>query len=278
MKITSILASLITAAFALGQGAAQAAKPISPMYVTTGSGTILVFTAPDTYSVFATGLDNPSGIAIDRKGNVFVAEHNTGRILKFTAPNVSSIYGTVSRPGHMALDGCGNLFVASVEDGTVLMYTGPNQYVVYGSGLSTPVGVTLDSQQRVVVSQVADNVSGSVVVFSARNTYTTYASNVPGVRGISMDSIDNLYLVENSGSGSLRVYTAPNNFTYWSGPMTFPYGAFVGPSDVAYVADTSSIIAFSGPNTSSAFAGGLFYPNAINWEVQFKKHRDCSNR
>lgn len=46
-------------------------------------GIIYKFTPAGTKSMFASGLNNPTGLAFDASGNLFVAETNTGTIYKF---------------------------------------------------------------------------------------------------------------------------------------------------------------------------------------------------
>src|SRR5205814_418247 len=50
-------------------------------------------------------------LAVDDKGNLFVAEHVTGSILKFTPDGKKSTFASEVSPYKMAVDGAGNLFV-----------------------------------------------------------------------------------------------------------------------------------------------------------------------
>lgn len=81
--------------------------------------------------------NGPRGLALDRRGNIFVADSNNSRIEKFTSSGdyVASIgkkgagYGQLGEPNGIAVDGAGNIYVAEAsnhrvqklaEDGTFL--------------------------------------------------------------------------------------------------------------------------------------------------------------
>lgn len=218
-------------------------------------------------------------MAIDRKGNLFVAEAGANRILKFSAPNTSSVYGYLNSPASVALDGCGNLFVTSVLDGTVTMFTGAMESRVYASGLNHPVGIALNEQQQVFVSQFADEIQGSIVRLTDNGSSYVFASALPSVRAFSFDSQGRLYLTEDSNYGSVSVYTAPNTGNVILNGLSYPFGVFVSPSDTLFVLSPSNISTFALDGSSAAsFASGLFYPNHIAWTTPFTRHNYCAHR
>lgn len=274
------LVAMVVAEFGL-LGSLHAMPPRTPpiTYATTGAGDILAFEGPESYTVFASGLNNPGGMAIDRKGNLYVAENGANRILKFSASNTFSVYGYVNTPASVALDGCGNLFVTSVLDGTVTMFTSAMQSTVYASGLNYPVGIALDQQQQVFVSQFADEIQGSIMKLADNGTSSVFASGLRSVRAFSFDSEGHLYLTEDSNNGSVSVYTAPDTGNVILSGLNYPFGVFVSPSDSLFVLSPSSISTFALDGSSGAsFASGLFYPNHIAWETPLKRHNYCAHR
>src|SRR6266567_4049781 len=83
---------------------------------------ILKFTPDGERSTFASGIVTETydpyhvaevftGLALDRSGNLFVAEHVSGSILKFTPDGKKSTFASGVSPYKMAVDGAGNLFV-----------------------------------------------------------------------------------------------------------------------------------------------------------------------
>src|SRR5436190_1615906 len=85
--------------------------------------TIFKFTPEGVKSTFASGIvpetydpyhvaEVFTGLALDRSGNLFVAEHVSGSILKFTPDRKKSTFASGVSPYKMAVDGAGNLFAS----------------------------------------------------------------------------------------------------------------------------------------------------------------------
>lgn len=94
------------------------------LYITDGYGNARVHKfAPDGKLLFSWGEPGtgpgqfrlPHGIAIDREGDVYVADRENSRVQRFTADGkfVSELTG-IARPCQVAFDSAGNLFVAEV--------------------------------------------------------------------------------------------------------------------------------------------------------------------
>src|SRR5438876_590097 len=93
------------------------------LFVRDGN-TIFKFTPEGVKSTFASGIvpetydpyhvaEVFTGLALDRSGNLFVAEHVSGSILKFTPDGKKSTFATgISYPGDLVFDRAGNLFVS----------------------------------------------------------------------------------------------------------------------------------------------------------------------
>ena len=94
----------------------------------------------------ANSLCFPSGVAVDKLGNVYVADGNSGRVLEYNTPlttdtNADSVFGTcgsfglsacsglnansLSDPTGVAVDSSGNLYVVDNQDNRVLEYNQP---------------------------------------------------------------------------------------------------------------------------------------------------------
>ena len=105
----------------------QAAAPL-PALLFAGSQTTV-----------GTGLDAPYGVAVDGKGDVFIADSN--RILKLSASGgaQTTIGSGLNFPAGVAVDGAGNVFVADEENTRVVEIAadGGAQTTV-GTGLLTP--------------------------------------------------------------------------------------------------------------------------------------------
>ncbi len=114
---------------------------------------------------------NPSGVAVDGRGNVYVADYNNSTLRKITPEGMVStlggkpgLSGSEDGPGSMArfnkpqgvaVDGAGNLYVADTQNHTIrvgsrfsidpwtLRHSGPTAYlnvITYGNNLFVAVG------------------------------------------------------------------------------------------------------------------------------------------
>ena len=120
---------------------------------------------------------DPIGVAVDRSGNVYVADHFNSAIRKIdTNDVVTTIIADASifhGPSGVAVDGLGNLFVADAESGAICeinaagsvttLAGGGGAWGAYLNGLGTnatftwPSGITVDSSGRIYVGDTGHN-------------------------------------------------------------------------------------------------------------------------
>ena len=87
-------------------------------------GKIFKFTWDGVQSIFASGLDDPQGLAFDGAGNLFVAV-NGGSIYKYQPNGVRSTFASgLDYTSCSGLDSADNLFVADFSGGVPHMGTG----------------------------------------------------------------------------------------------------------------------------------------------------------
>jgi len=178
------------------------------LYVSTQrrpSHAILQFTPSGTYSVYASGLTFPRGLAFDSIGNLFAAETvvpdniEIGRVLKFNLRNKVSTVGSAARSYFfegLAVDLAGNAYVMASDDnspteaGTIFKFTPSGERIVFGSVPGTTPGNELQPNW-----------------------------------GLAFDSAGNLYAAD--GGAQTIFKFAPNGMrTVFVGPSAFATGAY----------------------------------------------------
>jgi DNA-binding beta-propeller fold protein YncE len=159
---------------------------------------------------------DPSGIAVDGYGNVYVADSGNNRIQKFTSDGIfiakwgsyGSGDGQLLFPFGIAVDGFGNVYVLDQDNVRIQKFTSTGGFITkwgsYGSG---------DGQ-----------------------------FNWPW--GIAVDGSGNVYVAD-SGNDRIQKFTSSGGFiTKWGsrgsrdGQFNYPWGIAVDGSGNVYVADT----------------------------------------
>ena len=74
-----------------------------------------------------TGLSYPEGLAVDRAGNVYVADRGNDRVVKLPAgPNTQTVlpFTGLNNPDGVAVDSAGNVFVTDTDNNRVVKLDG----------------------------------------------------------------------------------------------------------------------------------------------------------
>ena len=233
--------------------------------------------APIASAGAAAGLTTPYNVALDRDGNVYVAEASPYEVLAF-GPASSGSFGnplaTLTnfegyQPGGVAADNAGNLYIAVAADGyfqlfqtqsveggltsssavTPLATIGPSAYYV-GSGIaidvqpspSTPPNIWTSGGQNSTDYGALWNWSPAGVLLN------TYASPSFGttVNGVAVDGNGVVYAAyEGSSSDSIALLSSP---TYTAGttiPLPSP-SPFVLPSGPSVVSVSVAVLPAAG--------------------------------
>jgi len=204
------------------------------LFVVVG-GKIIEFTPDGVQSTFASGLNNPAGLAFDSAGNLFVGDGDA--IYKFTPEGVRSTFALgVSSPYPIGCDSAGNLFVAD-GSGSILKFTPDGVRTTFASGVNVFEGVAVDNAGNLFVATqgLPNGRPGRPVA----NTYTIYKFNPQGVRStfasghlsetigffvsLGVDSSGNLYLVDagdiyDGGGSAIYKFTRGGSRSIFFGP------------------------------------------------------------
>jgi hypothetical protein len=152
--------------------------------------------------VSADSLSNPTGVALDSNGNVYIADQNNNRILRYTGTSTTAttVYGqanfttsatgvtatTLNTPWMLAIDRSDNLFVTDYGNRRVLVFPSGSTTVarVYGQGSFT-CGLA--------------NTNGSCA------TTGVTANGLNNPRGVSVDAFGNVYIAD-TGNNRILIY------------------------------------------------------------------------
>jgi DNA-binding beta-propeller fold protein YncE len=220
-----------------------------------------VFGQPDfTSKASATtqnGMQNPYGVAVDASGNLYVADRNNNRVLRFanaaTATNGANANGVLGQPNFtssgvattqngmssplgVAVDGTGNLYVAEYPNNRVLRFAnaasaanGANANGVLGqTGFTTNPAATSQSGMYYPFDVAVDGTGNLYVAEYSNNRVLRFANAASAANGANANGV-----LGQTG------YTTNTPATTQNG-MTNPYALSVDASGNLYVADRNN--------------------------------------
>lgn len=114
----------------------------------------------------ATPLNGPNGLALDSKGNLYVANQNSNQVLVYN-PNyvqltTKSITAGLSQPVGVAFDSKGNVYVANHGSQSITQYSstgGQNTTFSITNGILNPRAIAIDAVDDLYVSDNFTNIT-----------------------------------------------------------------------------------------------------------------------
>jgi DNA-binding beta-propeller fold protein YncE len=262
----------------------------------TGNGPQVAF-PPGVQTMIGSGFGNPSGVAVDGSGDVFVADYGNNAVCEIVAASgavsSSSTVNTVGSgfnfPYGVAVDGSGNVFVADGVSSTVYEIVAVKGVVsststvnTVGSGFGYPTGMAIDGSGNVFVADDGNNTVYEIVavngVVSSSSTVNTVGSGFSQPNGVAVDGSGNVF-VGDYGNNAVKEIVASNGLVTASSTVTTvgsgffqPVGVAVDGSGDVFVADTGNnavkeILAVNGLVSSSStvntVGSGLSFPTGV---------------
>ncbi len=216
-------------------------------------------------------LSDPTGVAVDSQGDVYVADTGGNEILEITpSGNVTQVgvSATFNRPTGVAVDAFGNVYVADTGDNEIREITSAGTLQTLASGLRGPQGVAVDSSGNVFVADTGNNeideigpggtlsvIAGSAGLIGCMDGNGTAAS-FDEPTSLAFDSSGNLYVADRNNNAIRRITSvgSSDTVTTWAGGG----GACGGSSPGAggYQDGTGTNALFLGPTGVTVDAAG----------------------
>jgi hypothetical protein len=232
MKLPCYLRGLILAGAAIGGG--------DGLSIIAGDGTA---NPPTPGPATSSPLNNPSGVAVDSSGNVYIADPANNVIEKVTPAGTLSIFaGTgsggwptagratnskLNYPSGVAVDSSDNVYIADSANnliekvtpaGTLSIYAGtgsgaaPTVGPATNSALNYPVGVAIDSSGNLYILDVSNNLvekvtpAGTLSIFAGSGHQGTPVSG-----GATSSSFNNPHGIAVDSTGNVYIADSYNN-------------------------------------------------------------------
>lgn len=248
------------------------AAPGDLFVVDNGASALVKYNPAGTKTTFLSGLTNPTGIAFDSKGNIFVAENisaGNSIISKITPTGIKTLFASgFTIPQGLAFDNSGNLFVADGFASTITKISPTGTKTPFASSVGLPIGLAFDKAGNLYE---ADNASGQIFKFTPGGTKTPFASGLGDPFGLAFDSGGTLF-VSSTNAGTVKKVSPAGTVTPFASAVGNPRGLAFDSSGNLYVADAgspSAIYLFTPSGTKSTFAGGPGIGAGSPWLIAF---------
>jgi secreted PhoX family phosphatase len=225
-----------------------------PLYVSSSNGSIYKFDKDGNSTVFASGLSDPRGVAIDKFQNLYVAEYGNSRVVKYNLTSGASeiVIDSLSEPTSVAVDSFGDVYVTQegtsarnivrVKDRKIIrtftaspsaIAFGVNDLLLVGLFESSrvswggqtssptdtvlePIMIATDANGRVFVAQgTASNAKVFRYHQEGPSGKAVVADGLNGASGIAVDPVGNIYIAE-PGSSRIALADIDGNFYFWA--------------------------------------------------------------
>jgi sugar lactone lactonase YvrE len=189
-------------------------REVSGGTITTIAGTGAAGISGDGGSALSAAFNNPTALAMDLNGNLYIADTDNHRIRKITASTISTVAGSgeqffsgdnaaatgagLDSPNGVAVDVAGNIYIGDTRNQRIrvvntsgiistLAGNGSKSYAgdggaAIGASLARPRGLSVDAQGNIYV---ADSDNNSIRLIANTGTITTVAGN--GSQGFAGD-------------------------------------------------------------------------------------------
>src|SRR5882724_1170181 len=224
-------------------------------------GTIYKFAPDGTWSIFATGLNDPEGLAFDSAGYLFVADSGTGsgdgKIYKFAPDGTRSIFATgLNFPFGLACDSGGNLFESDLVNGTIYKFAPDGTRSTFATGLNGPQGLAFDSAGNLFEAEYAGDIqNGAIYKFAPDGTRSTFATQLTDPQGLAFDSAGDLFEAD-YGSNTIYKFAPDGTQSTFATGVSHPSFLAIQPAATpSYAAQIQPPINVDGTSTFSARHG-----------------------
>ena len=250
----------------------QSKKSLSGAVVTTVSTykNVVTVAGGNGQGSLANQFSNPSGLAVDGSGNLYVADKENHRVQKCAVTDgtwtCSTFAGSgqgpdanqFSYPFGVAVDSSGNVYVADSGNNRVQQFasdcTTPCLGVTITDGLNNPRGVAVDGSGNVYVADTYNNrvqkcvpsgITWTCSTFAGGNGLGSALNQLHYPYGVAVDASGNVYVAD---FGNTRVQKFAPNCTISCSGETIASGFNEAPRGVAVDALGNVYVADSGNN------------------------------
>jgi sugar lactone lactonase YvrE len=180
----------------------------------------------------------PYSVALDRAGDVFLADYCNDRVVEVPAGGGAPITvgSGLSSPHGVAVDGAGDVFIADTfHNQVVKVPVGGGLQTTVGSGLNSPYGVTVDGAGDVFIADSGNN--RVVKVPAGGGAQTTVGSGLNGPESVAVDQAGDVFIADTFNTRVVKVPAGGGAQTTVGGGLSYPTGIAADQAGNVFIAD-----------------------------------------
>jgi len=223
---------------------------------------------PGTAAAIGSGFTSPAGVAVDKAGNIFIADSSANSVYELVGGSGSPVsIGTgFLKPDGVTVDLAGNLFIADTGNSRVVEIPvngtalAPSSQAVIASGLTPPLAIAIGPLGSLYIAQ-----SGKLARYVVRGippaTLTaTLSTSFIQPRSLTVDASGNIFLGD-ATTGEIVEFAAYSSAqTVIATGLTTPSGLATDAAGDLFFVDNGTAQAMRIPNTG----GTLSFANAVS--------------
>jgi sugar lactone lactonase YvrE len=224
-----------------------------------------------SYGATKGDLNNPTALAFDHSGNLFVADHAAETIFKFTPDGTKSVFVSgvrLSDGNGLVFDAADNLFVLSPSGeyhvgGTILKFSPDGNRSTFATGVGLPYSLAIDPSGNLFVS---DWDTGSISKLTPKGEKSIFATTEIAAKILACDQAGNLFAGVPLKDSIFKYEPGGAKSDFAKGIAT--YALAVDKAGNVYVGDTgNTIFKFTPGGARSDFANVTRSPSAFAFDA-----------
>src|SRR5262245_20063718 len=184
-----------------------------------------------------TSHDQPTGIALDPNGNLWVAESNGNRVGKYDPDRVGIASTSTPFPRAVAADAASGYF-ASLTTGAIYRWTVPQAVITVATGFSGAYGMAATPAGDLYIADTSRNRIVKLTPAGVQTELPFTGLNQP--MGVAVDGAGNVFVADRQNHRVVVLSPAGVQSTVGFTGLNLPSSVAVGPDGTVYVVSFSN--------------------------------------
>jgi large repetitive protein len=193
--------------------------------------------APTIMANIGSGFSEPTGVAVDSAGNVYIADDSKNAVFKIAPGKKPVVIGSgFNTPEGVAVDAAGDVFVADTGNNDVVEIFTNGTILNIDGELSGPTGVAVDAAGDVFI---ADTNNSAIREVTSTRTFKTIGKGFSFPSGLAVDAKGDVFVAD-SGNNAIKEIKTDGSVHFIRSGLHDPQGVALDSAGDVYIADSGN--------------------------------------